>query len=165
MEPNTSVVKEAWFLGMLSVAQLCFSRAVSSLGPMNGWAQNKAFAICAFWIRVLSCWLNLHLVSGVPARGKSWCFVLGNEGWGFKSVLLGLLKCHFATAFPSHWGPAGLRVQIRCLCICTSAAHRMASWERELHSKFCFWYMSFCWRTDAFLNFFRCLVLPLPIIL
>ena len=131
MEPNTSVVKEAWFLGMLSVAQLCFSRAVSSLGPMNGWTQNKAFAICAFWIRVLSCWLNLHLVSGVPARGKSWCFVLGNEGWGFKSVLLGLLKCHLSNRPPCFHRTEDLRASVCKSGICVSARQQPTEWHRE----------------------------------
>ena len=114
---------------MLSVAQLCFSRAVSSLGPMNGWTQNKAFAICAFWIWVLSCWLNLHLVSGVPGHGKSWCFVLGNEelpdstGAAESAKYVGCLGCWRRARMLSRtvmhgysWGLQAGPTHLNCQC-------------------------------------------------
>lgn len=145
------VVRGAWPLSEFQPCVPALSsrvspRPMSSLGSVNGWTQNRSFSICAFWIQVLFCSLDLHLVSGVPARGKSQGFVLGNEGWGFTSVFLGLpsVKCHLSNKWlccSSRWGPARLRLHTGILhapesvdCVKEKTVHKQ---------KFCPWYVHF----------------------
>lgn len=54
---------------MLSLTSCVWLRVLSA-GPGNGWSSNKAPASCAFSMRVLFWWFNLHLVCGVPGYEK-----------------------------------------------------------------------------------------------
>lgn len=103
-------------------------------------------------------------MSGVPGHGKSQCFVLGNEGRGFKSVFLSLpsVKCYLSNKLaPCSEALQSFHLQIRFLHTPKSIDYRLITLKEETifaNGNFRPCYMHFHSRADVFFQPPRMLV-------